>query len=72
MTKAKAERRLKSWRNHLNYWREAYVENERDTNTILDIRKWNGKTTREEQREEYISNINEAKMYIAKFERIAL
>lgn len=70
MTKEKAERRLRNWRNHLEFWQEAYVENERDNNELLDIIHRDRMTIRELNRTESIQNMNEAKVQIARFERM--
>lgn len=74
MTKAKAKKRLKYAIESLEFWREEYVKNERDKNTILDIRSsmLSKKTNREELREEALANIKEAKDRIAELQRIAM
>lgn len=73
MTLKKAVKHLASARQHLDFYKELYVQNERDTNTILDVKMcFGGKTIREERREEYIKEMHDAKERIAKFERIIL
>lgn len=70
----KARKHLEREREHLEYLRECYVENERErTGGLLDIRFkcYNG-TIRESRRKDYLKDIKETKERIAKFERIVL
>ena len=73
MTKTKAQKHLKCAIESRNFWREAYVENERNTNKLLDVKMMLiGMTLREEKRIECIQEIKEANERIAKFQRIVL
>lgn len=72
MTRNKAMKHLGYALENRDFWREAYVENERDTKSMLDVRGLFGSngTLREERRAECIREIKEANERIARFERI--
>lgn len=71
MKKEKARKHLINARESLEFWREQYLNNERDTNPMIDIYLSSfRKSIREERRESCIKCIKEAKERISKFERI--
>ena len=73
MTKAKARKRLGYALEDREFWREKYVENERNKREMLDVNglsRTHG-TLRKERRAEAIQNIREANERIARLERIA-
>lgn len=76
MTKAKAEKHLRYAKEHLDFWREAYVNACRDKNPIMDLKDSfladGYETLREMKKAEAIAEINDAKRRMAKAQRIAL
>lgn len=71
MTKTKAQKHLSRAKEHLQYWREAYVETMRDPNwRRLDTLSIGGHNYFEEKLAEIRENMEETKVRIAKFERI--
>lgn len=76
MTKAKAQKHLTYARESLEFWKEAYLDACRDKNTIMDVKGLylaeGYETLREMKKAEAIAEINDAKVRIAKFERIAM
>ena len=80
MTRAKAMKHLERALEIREFWREAYVDNERDKRSILDLRhetydEEEGFITvsyREERRRECRAEIREANERIARFQRIVM
>lgn len=73
MTIEKAQKHLKYAREHLKYWQEAYVDVCRDKNRTLDIKLHLAEgyeTIRDMKKAEAIAEMKEAKVRIARFERI--
>ena len=68
----KARKHLINARESLEFWHEAYVENERNKCETLDckLNYFDGNTIREERRKDILNCIKDAKERIAKFERI--
>ena len=74
MTKEKAIKHLGRAREHLNFWREKYVEACRDRRSAMDIKMhyFDELTLREQMKRDALNEIAEAKERIARFERIAI
>lgn len=73
MTKTKAQKHLNYAIEHRKFWREKYVQNERDKCSTLDIKlSYYDATIREERRREVIQEIKEANERISRFQRIVL
>ena len=71
MKRARAEKHLRRAHENLQYWREAYVETMRDPNwRRLDTNSIGGRNYFEERLAEIRENMEEAKVRVAKFERI--
>lgn len=71
MTKEKARKHLERAKESREFWRACYVDNERDTCEILDVKlSYYGCTGREEKRRECIERIKEQNERISRFERI--
>ena len=74
MTKAKAQKHLNYARESLKFWQEAYVDVCRDKNRALDIKGLylaeGYETIRDMKKAEAIAEMKEAKVRIARFERI--
>ena len=67
----KARKHLINARESLEFWREVYVNNERDNNPSMDLKFHSiGATIREDKRKDILNCIKDAKERIAKFERI--
>ena len=74
MTKAKAEKRLKSWRENLDFWRERYVSIKRDKREMMDTKlaMYDYKTPRESMLSECLEEMKDIKEKIAYYQRMAL
>ena len=66
----KARKHLINARESLEFWREQYVENERNKDNIDFYMMGLGRTIREERRIDILNCIADAKRRIAKYERI--
>lgn len=72
MTKAKAQKHLNNARETLEFWKEQYIDACRETSTAMDIRLHylDEHTIREQKKLDAIAEMNNAKIRIARFERI--
>lgn len=71
MTKAKAMKHLERAIESREFWREAYVENERDNHEMADHKfMYTGMSIREERRQECRREIKEANERISRFQRM--
>lgn len=74
MTKTKAQKHLNYAREDLKFWQEAYVDVCRNKNRMLDIKGLylaeGYETLRDMKKAEAIAEMKEAKVRIARFERI--
>lgn len=72
MKQSKAIKHLNRAREDREFWRQAYVENERGNGGILDVySSYYGCTLREKRRADYIANIKELNERISRYERFA-
>lgn len=73
MKKEKAIKYLKNALEKRTFWKQVYVENEKDKSDLIDLKlNYLGCTIREKRRKEAIQEIKEANEQIAKYQRIVL
>ena len=72
MTRAKAQKHLDRARETFEFWKDQYLYACRETSTAMDIRLHylDKHTIREQKKLEAIEEMNDAKVRIARFERI--